>query len=138
MFSLFNFQNSVSNDILVIKHTLRDPLVLSSQIYLLSPTGHSLFSFFLFSFFSTFLSFCLSSFSILQLNSFFLFFFFPSFSPFLSQFVLFFSLPFRLSHLRPIKKNQRSGQRIGCCGFVNFLGLCFKLRTEVVVVGIRG
>ena len=58
----------------------------------------------------------------------------------------FFFLPFHLSHLRPIKKNQRLGQRIGCCGFVNFLGasrmpmnfvgLCFKLRTEVVVVGI--
>ena len=31
---------------------------------------------------------------------------------------LFFFLPFRLSHLKPKKKNQR----IGCCGFVNFLG----------------
>ena len=67
------------------------------------------------------------------------------------SFLLFFSffLPFRLSHLRPIKiKNQGLGQRIGCCGFVNFLGasrmlmnflgLCFKLRIEVVVVGIGG
>ena len=57
------------------------------------------------------------------------------------SFLLFFSffLPFRLSHLRPIKiKNQGLGQRIGCCGFVNFLGLCFKLKTEVVVAGIGG
>ena len=34
----------------------------------------------------------------------------------------FFFLPFCLSHLRPIKKNQWLGQRIGCCGFVKFLG----------------
>ena len=134
MYSLFSFQNSVSKDILVIKHTLRDPLVLSSQIYLLSPTGHSLFSFFLF--FSSplfFLFVSLLSLFVSSVRSFFSFLFF---------------LPFCLSHLRPIKKNQRLGQRIGCCGFVNFLGasrmlmnflgLCFKLRTEMVVVGIRG
>ena len=64
------------------------------------------------------------------------FFLFSSFSPFSSQ-----------THKKK-KKNQRLGQRIGCCGFVNFLGasrmlmnfvgLCFKLRTEVVVVGIGG
>ncbi|KAF3961441.1 hypothetical protein CMV_013946 [Castanea mollissima] len=44
--------------------------------------------------------------------------------------------------------DQRLGQRIAYCGFVSFLGasrmlmnslgLCFKLRTEVVVVGITG
>ena len=58
----------------------------------------------------------------------------------------FFFHPFFLSHLRPIKKkkkNQRLGQQIGCCRFVNFLGasrmlmnfmgLCFKLRTEVEI-----
>ena len=65
----------------------------------------------------------------------------------------FFFLPFFLSHLRPIKKKkkkkkQRLWQQIGGCRFVNFLGasrmlmnfmgLCFKLRTEVVVVGIGG
>ena len=110
---------------------------MSSQIYLLSPTSHSLFFFFLsFSFFSTFLSFCLSSFSVLWLS---LFFLFSSFSPFSSFFFFFF---------KPIKKNQRFGQRIGCCEFVsflgalrmlmNFLGLCFKLRNEVVIVGIGG
>ena len=61
-------------------------------------------------------------------------------------FLSFFFLPFRLSHLRPIRKKKKKNQRIGCCGFVNFLGasrmlmnfvgLCFKLRTEMVVVGI--
>ena len=78
----------------------------------------------------------LSMFFAASISSFFLFSFF-------------FFLPFHLSHLRPIKtKNQRLGQRIGCCGFVNFLGasrmlmnflgLCFKLKTVVVVVGIGG
>ena len=47
---VFSFQNSVFNGIFVIKHTLRDPLVLSSQIYLLSPTGHSFFFLYLFFF----------------------------------------------------------------------------------------
>ena len=65
----------------------------------------------------------------------FFFLFFSSFSPFSSQ-----------THKKKKKKNQRLGQQIGCCRFVNFLGasrmlmnfmgLCFKLKTEVVVVGI--
>ena len=116
MFSLFNFQNSVSNDILVIKHTLRDPLVLSSQIYLLSPTGHSLFSFFLFYFLSTFLSFCLSSFSILQLNSFFLFFFFLHFH--LSYLSSFFFFPFLFAFLisDPLKKINDRGNELVVVG----------------------
>jgi len=62
-------------------------------------------------------------------------FLFSSFSPFSSQ-----------THKK--KKKSTIGQRIVYCGFVNFLGalrmlmnfmgLCFKLRTEVVVVGIGG
>ena len=65
-----------------------------------------------------------------------IFFFF--FSPFSSQ----------IHKKKNNNKNKRLGQRIGCCGFVNFLGasrmlmnfvgLSFKLRTEVVVVGIGG
>ena len=62
-----------------------------------------------------------------------------------------FFLPFRichLSHIKKLKKKSAIGQRIDCCGFVNFLGasrmlmnflgFCFMLRTEVVVVGIGG
>ena len=39
---VFSFQNSIFNSIFVIKHTLGDPLVLSSQIFLFSPSGHFL------------------------------------------------------------------------------------------------
>ena len=39
---VFSFQNSIFNSIFVIKHTLEDPLVLSSQIFLFSPSGHFL------------------------------------------------------------------------------------------------
>ena len=39
---VFSFQNWIFNSIFVIKHTLGDPLVLSSQIFLFSPSGHFL------------------------------------------------------------------------------------------------
>ena len=61
----FSFQNSIFSDISVIKHTLRDLLVLSSQIYLLSPISRFLLFFFFFSFLLHFSFFLSSSLSIL-------------------------------------------------------------------------
>ena len=64
LFKCFQFHNFVFNCISIIKTTYWVPLVLSCQLSLLSPTGHSLFSFFfffnLFFHFSFFLSSSLS------------------------------------------------------------------------------
>ena len=118
---VFSFQNLVFNGIFVITPTCIDPLSVQHTWALLLMPLQLLSSPQTFSFFS----------SLRSTVPFFFFFF----SPFSSQ-----------THKK--KKNQRLGQRIGCCGFVNFLGasrmlmnfvgLSFKLRTEVVVVGIGG
>ena len=100
-----------------------------------SKTQFSFLSFFLhFSFFLSLFFLCSSAQSILSFS-------FSSFLPFSSQ--------AHKKNFKNFKKiNQRLGQRIGCYGFVNFLGasrmlmnflgLCFKLGIEVVVVGIGG
>ena len=118
-------------DPLSVQHTWA--LLLMPLQLLYSPQTFSFFSllslvyaalFFLAS--SLFFCFLFFTFSALRciVLSFFFFFFSSSLLSLVYAALFFFFLPFCLSHLRPIKKkkNQWLGQRIGCCGFVNFLG----------------